>query len=234
MRKIMKLIGLGLLLSAMNPANASYIDEGSPFLLEVGPLGSGMGTPGGVQYSDSPLFDMGPILIVGFHGAQLTLKTPSIVTFRLLGFEAEYGNQFLVNDTVIFDTETPGFNEVSQAGLGGEFHQSMYLPAGLIPFEFRVTTTGESVANGSNPDNSAIGDVNAPAIFMSIFNMQIISGNSIFLGFEDGGAGPDYDYDAMFLSLGAVEVVPEPGALSLLSLGLIGLVILRKRVIKKA
>ncbi|HEX7025913.1 MAG TPA: PEP-CTERM sorting domain-containing protein, partial [Gammaproteobacteria bacterium] len=217
--------------TAINPANASYIDEGSPFLLDVGPPGAGRGTPGGVHYSDSPIFDMGPITIFGFHGAQLTLKTPSIVTFSLLGFEAGYGNQFLVNDTVIFDTETPGFNEVSQAGLGGEYLHSMYLPAGLIPFEFRVTTTGESLANGSNPDNSTGGDINSPAIFMSIFNMQMISGNSIFLGFDDGGAGPDYDYDDMFLSLGAVEV-PEPGGLSLLSLGLIGLVTLRKRMIK--
>ena len=66
---------------------------------------------------------------------------------------------------------------------------------------------------------------------MSIYNMQVISGNQVWLAFDDGGAGPDHDYDDMFLYLGAVEV-PEPGGLSLLSLGLIGMVTLRKRMIK--
>lgn len=37
----------------------------------------------------------------------------------------------------------------------------------------------------------------------------------------------------MFLYIGASEV-PEPGSLSLLSLGLFGLAVLRKRMIKKA
>lgn len=237
MRNIIKLIGLGLWLTAINTANAAFRDEGSPILLEVEE-----GSSGSVDYPGYPVSEYHPPLqLDGFFGSQVTLKKPSVLTFAIRSFDSDYGNQFLLNDTVIFDTEAPELSEAPQEMVddaspkrlphGEQFEHTQYFPAGLVPFSFRVTTTGQSIANGSNPNNWNR-DVNVPNFFASIYNIHMISGDFVFLAFDDGGGGPDNDYDDMLLGISAVEV-PEPGTLPMLSLGLVGLVALRKRIIKR-
>jgi hypothetical protein len=90
---------------------------------------------------------------------------------------------------------------------------------GIVPFMFKADVNGAKglIANGSNPDNTGEG-VNFFTSFDS--NPTATTGSSLVLFLDDGGAGSDQDHDDMGIR---IAVVPEPGTLTVLGLGLIAL-----------
>jgi hypothetical protein len=167
----------------------------------------------------------------GYYGSTIRLNSKTAVTFTFLGFEAGYDNEFLLDADgngrfdLIFNNKTGGPADVNGKARTavGDTYTVMLDPAaftaGIIPFMFKADLNGTkgSVANGSNPDNT-----NDTVNFFTSFDPDATatSGPSLALFFDDGGAGSDDDHDDMGIR---IAVVPEPGTMAVLGVGLLAL-----------
>lgn len=163
--------------------------------------------------------------------SRVRLNAKSGVTFTFLGFEAGYDNEFLLDADgngsfdLIFSNKAGGtadINGKARTAVGDTYTivlDPTNFTGGIIPFMFKADVNGAKglVANGSNPDNTGNG-VNFFTSFDS--NPMAIAGSSLALFLDDGGAGSDEDHDDMGIR---IAVVPEPGTMTVLGLGLIAL-----------
>jgi hypothetical protein len=167
----------------------------------------------------------------GYYGATVLLNEPAWLTFEYLGKEAGYSNTFSVftNDIVVRDLYNRE-SSINHPETGFFPKDSHFLSEnGLINFGF-TSWDGDTfigfVINGSNPDNSDDGDVNFFASFDD--NPNATTGNSLVLFLDDSGAGDDDNHDDMAIRITA-RAVPEPATLLLLSGGLLGLAVIRRK-----
>lgn len=165
----------------------------------------------------------------GYYGSTIRLAARTTITFTFLGFEAGYDNEFLLDANgngsfdLIFSNKTGGVADVNgkaKTAVGDTYTVELdpaNFTAGIIPFIFKADVNGAKgfVANGDAND----GAVN---FFTSHDgNATAISGPSLVLFFDDGGAGVDSDYDDMGVRIAAA--VPEPGTIAILGVGLLAL-----------
>lgn len=167
----------------------------------------------------------------GFYGTTVTLTGSSPLLVEFLGYEAGYSNTFTFAGDG-FSTETddpsPGGEEVFSTPPS----YTTGSLSGVLDFIFATTGAGgKSVTNdNSNPDNSDDTVVN---FFASIVGDPTgKSGKSVYLFFDDTGAGDDDNHDDMVVRISAV---PLPASLSFLLAALAGLgLIERKRRVRHA
>ena len=137
----------------------------------------------------------------------LSLSANTTVTFTFMGKEAGFTNQLLFGNSVLFD------NNVAP----GTPSAALTVNAGSLPFLFRA------------PGNLDANDDGSIATGLQIAFVKI-SDSVFYAFFDDGGAGPDKDFDDMVVRVAATPIAtPLPGALPFFAGGLGALGLLRWR-----
>jgi hypothetical protein len=157
--------------------------------------------------------------------------SPSNVTLRFdyMGKEAGYTNETVLvfGDEVLFDTSSGVPGTTSSGPRDFSFGSS---PT-LVPFYFKTlnntplnTSDDKSAYNGSPIDTG-----------LAIAFACLASGDVCYAFFDDGGAGPDRDWDDLVVRISAtshdIPQTPAPAALPLFAsgLGVLGWAIRRKK-----
>lgn len=148
----------------------------------------------------------------GCFGGNLYTDSNTTLKFVFLGKEASYWDSLIATNND--NSESITMSNQDPAGTTYVLHGVL---AGLINFVINVANTNTSVANGDNTPNSSPG-----------FWLGSDGNGNVIIGVDDGGAGPDGDYNDL---VGKISAVPEPSSLALISLSLLGagLVALRSR-----
>ena len=189
-------------------------------------------------YDGAPLAATGAVN-AGWLNSQIQAIGPGTLTVTFLGKEAG-------------DLDVMSFNLGAQtlsnaAAVGSTLDIPLTGGAQVLNFLFKDTTSGSSVLNGGKVSDyasyavlgTAVGQGNSPcgvATLCEVFTAKVDGTPKSFdliLGFNDGYRG-DADYDDMVVGL-SFAPVPEPQTYALMLAGLAatGLVVRRRRQIKR-
>lgn len=190
---------------------------GFVFSDEAPPTENSFAVPGINDFADDLLAaGVGTVAV----STSLMLDAPGTITVDYFGKEAAFENSFQWSGATIATTPSMQVDPWGQRAVAS-FDD---VGAGLLNFAF--CTSGGNTANGAigpgcvtNADNDTRDPLGQSSIGMRIVD----GGNTAWVLWDDGGAGPDDNHDDMIIRLTfqAAEQVPEPATLGLLGLGLL-------------
>jgi len=154
-------------------------------------------------------------------GASLGTDVAGSVTFFYYGKEAGYRNTFAASGlsySTSWSQRQNAFGAPIEIG-------SIAVGPGLLDFGFCSYNRAGSVGCVSNGQNDGLGLWSWQSIAMSI------AGDTAWLFWDDSGSGPDDDYDDMLVKavFTPSTQVPEAGSGALIGLGLLAIVVARRR-----
>ncbi|MEM8633353.1 MAG: VPLPA-CTERM sorting domain-containing protein [Pseudomonadota bacterium] len=185
--------------------------------------------------------------IRGFFGSTVSIDEAATIDVNFFGFEAGFSNSFSitgtdpVSSTALtdgFSTEDPGY------GAGSAYATSISNPLDMFQInvgsgqlDFSFATNGniavdKTVKNGENHSNTE-----SPAE-VNFFTSLSADAKTVFLFFDDTGAGDDDNHDDFVVSLSIGPAGQEPPAVPLPAGGLLligglgALAVARRRKVK--
>ncbi len=152
----------------------------------------------------------------GYVGTDLLASRNLVLTFEFLGSEAAWDSFFQTTGGEFFNHAT-----YDQGVLTVLVKRDEYLP-----FGFYVSENGQVVLNGSNFDNYK---ANKAGGYLPDFLVSVLGERTFYVGLNDDGGYFDNDYDDLGVKI-TVKQVPEPAAITLFALGLLGIGFAKRRL----
>jgi len=212
-------------LLSIGPASAATLNLSSGGVISALP---GSFNPTGIAAINADGINVGTAITI-FNGAGNTgglLVSPQNVglTFDFMGKEAGFTNSLISGGSVLFN------NNVAPGTTSGPLAVNVGSNPGAVPFLFRAITPGNVDA------------INGGAIASGLqIAFAKVSDSVFYAFFDDGGAGPDADFDDMVVRItardlggGSASTTPLPAALPLFASGLAVFGVVRWRKKKKA
>jgi hypothetical protein len=179
--------------------------------------------------------------INGYFGANLYATANLTLDYTLVGWEAGNVNTFTATGASSGPFSLTKTNNGPTGSLDSPIGPSisgLAVNAGLLNFLFHTSSGAPDAVNGSNPDGTVS---TAPNFFVSFFDSSGMyttdhlgafgGGSAGILAFDDGGAGPDKDFDDLVIMFkvtasttnGTIGAVPEASTWAMMLLGFAGI-----------
>ena len=218
--------GRNLLLTAVAAAGLMTSANAAPLISVIGGTQTSEPLPVGAHTND--VFGNG---IQGYFGGTLVANGPLKIEFTLLGYEAGYINTFTANGITL----TGGGGTAGSLGSNLGTIAPFVVGAGALSFLFSANTlnnpnpavvTDTTNTLTSNFDVTKNLNSNHPNFFIAFFDSnnllgKLVSGTSGIIALDDGGAGPDRDFDDLVIKF-RVTAVPETSTWAMMLLGFAG------------
>jgi hypothetical protein len=201
-------------LFAASAAQAAFI-----FVDTVTPVGSSANAVPAINNFQSQLAASGvPSFYLGRSLSVTGARTGDFIEIDFMAAEAGYRNQLIWGSTTVI-------NNLGNQSWSERDRGNVAAVNGVQNFRFCSVDVNACMTNAGN-DATRLGSYQSIGMYLTN------GGNTAWLLWDDSGANMDDNHDDLIVRL-TYHSVPEPGTLTLLGLGLVGVALIRRRKVAK-